>query len=78
MKKLISEFKINEISEYEFREVCGFTFVFKTEILEINDQIGSASITPKGIIYTENDKYYFAPLDDDVHVEGIVKSYVEL
>ena len=46
MKKLISEFKINEISEYEFREVCGFTFVFKTEILEINDQIGSASITP--------------------------------
>ncbi len=68
---------IKIISEYEFHELHGFTFVFKNEFFQVKDQISSASIAPIGIIYDENDEYYFAPLADEVNVNPIVKSYLK-
>ena len=68
---------INETQWYEFKEICGFTFVFKTHTITFNDIIASCEIKPQGIIYRENDDFYFAPLDkvDDIH--PIIKSFVE-
>lgn len=78
MKNFISDIaNFKESSEYDFYEICGFTFVFKSEFLQVKNQISSASITPIGIIYDENEEYYFAPLADDVNVDNIVKNYLK-
>ncbi|MCI6994999.1 hypothetical protein [uncultured Methanobrevibacter sp.] len=77
IKDLILEMTdIKEISEYEFHDLCGFTFVFKREFLQFRDDISSASIAPVGIIYDENEEYYFAPFAEDVNVKEIIENYL--
>lgn len=77
---------INEILEsldmkmdtfIELKTLYGFTFVFKTRIIHTKGKISSAEIKPLGIIYDENDQYYFAPLDEVDNIDEIVKEYVE-
>jgi hypothetical protein len=63
--------------EYLFSKVCGFTFVFKREVLSINDKVTSAEIRPAGIIYEENGEYYYAPLHDGDEIDEIVQGYVK-
>ncbi len=70
-------FDIDEITEYIFHEICGLTFVFKSEMLLMKSRISSASIIPVGIIYEENGEYYLAPLYDTINIDEIIKSYVE-
>lgn len=70
-------FKINRNTEFKFKNVNGFTFVFEETILEINDRISSAEIKPTGIIYEENDEFYFAPLDKVGDIEAIIKEFVK-
>ena len=68
---------MNLESTFEFKKVCGFTFVFVKNILTIRDSIASAEIRPAGIIYEENDEYYFAPLYDVDNIEAIIKEFVK-
>ena len=63
--------------EYDFRKLYGFTFAFKSEFIRMRNQLTSASITPVGIIYEENDEFYLAPLYDDIEIDEVIKSYVE-
>ena len=72
----IFEFSLD--TSYEFKELYGFTFVFKTQILIFKNQISSAEIAPAGIIYEENGEYYFAPLYKSSDIEEIVKEYVKI
>ena len=78
IRKFIEDiFEIKTIYEYQFREVYGFTFVFKKEICLINDKITSAEIKPIGIIYEENGEYYLAPIDVVYEIEEVVKEFVK-
>ncbi|MDO5831391.1 MAG: hypothetical protein Q4Q14_01005 [Methanobrevibacter sp.] len=78
IKKVIqTAFDFNEIVEYSFRKLHGFTFAFKSEFVFRKGNITSASITPVGIIYEENDEFYLAPLYDDVEIDEIIRNYVE-
>ena len=70
-------FEIKEESNYEFSELYGLTFVFQTKILHVKDVLSSAEIKPLGIIYTENDDFYFAPLDKVENMPEIIKEYVK-
>lgn len=77
LKKVMNQlFDIDIKTTYHFREFYGFTFVFKKDIAQINDQLTSAEIKPLGIIYKENDDYYFAPLDVTIELDEIIKEYV--
>ena len=69
-------FKISIDSTIEFKEVCGFTFVFEKRIITFRGKISSAEIWPLGIIYDENKKHYFAPLDEHVDVDRVVEAYM--
>lgn len=69
------EFKYD--TGFEFKEIYGFTFVFKRKILLFKDRVSSAEIAPAGIIYEENGQYYFAPLDKVTDIEEIVEEYVK-
>lgn len=82
MDKEVKEFldemlEITEDIEYVFEKRFGLTFVFRRDITFIRDEITSAEIIPIGIIYEENDQYYFAPLYDKDEIEVIVKEFVE-
>ena len=82
MKEKIEEFlndllEINEKSTYRFKILCGLTFVFKETIFEHDKRISSAEIKPVGIIYEENDEFYFAPLDEIDNINPIVKEFVD-
>lgn len=78
IKTLVEDLlNIEEISQYSFRKICGFTFVIKSQTIFINEQCTSAEIKPVAIIYEENDEYYLAPLDVIDDIEGIVKDYVK-
>ncbi len=68
---------IKMINEYEFREVCGFTFAFKKEAIHIKGQISSAEIKPIAIIYEENGEYYLAALDIVEQIDEVIKEFVE-
>ena len=70
-------FKINQNTEYKFKKIYGFTFVFEEKILEIDEKISSAEIKPLGIIYEENGEYYLSPLDRINDIEAIMKEFVE-
>lgn len=69
-------FDIEEISDYQYKDVCGFTFVFKREIFQINNQISSADIRPLAIIFEENGQYYLAPIDVVDEIEEVIKEFV--
>ena len=68
---------ITESVEYEFKKLYGFVIAFRIQTLTVNDIISSASIKPQGIIYKENDEFYFAPLDDVDDIKPIIKEFVE-
>ena len=70
-------FKINQDTEFKFKDLYGFTFVFEENILRINEKISSAELKPVGIIYEENGEYYFAPLHKRTDIKAIVKEYVK-
>ena len=70
-------FKINQDTEFKFKDSYGFTFVFEENILRINEKISSAELKPIGIIYEENGEYYLAPLDEAVNIHEIVKEFVK-
>ncbi|WP_462315831.1 hypothetical protein [Methanobrevibacter sp.] len=70
-------FEITQDTAFEFKELYGFTFVFKSRIVRFRDRISSAEIAPAGIIYEEKGQYYFAPLDRTVDIPEIVREYVE-
>lgn len=82
MDKDVEEFiedllDIKKIGRYGFREIYGFTFVFKEEIFLINDHRSSAEIRPIGIIYEENGEYYLAPIDVVDEIEEVIKEFVK-
>lgn len=70
-------FKINQNTEFKFKDSYGFTFVFEENILSINEKISSAELKPVGIIYEENDEYYFAPLDEVGDIKAIINEFVK-
>ena len=43
-------FKIKHHDRYEFKTLCGFTFVFRRTTFEVNDEIASEEMSPVGII----------------------------
>ena len=71
-------FKINQDTEFKFKDSYGFTFVFEENILRINEKISSAELKPVGIIYEENDEYYFAPLYGRDNIDEIIREYVKI
>lgn len=75
--EIFKTFKINETVTYEFREICGLTFVFGEKIYTMRDRLTSAEIKPVGIIYEENGEFYLAPLDKTINIETIVEEYVK-
>lgn len=75
--EIFETFQINETTAYEFREICGFTFAFKTRILTMRERVTSAEIRPAGIFYEENGEFYLAPIDETVNIEQIVEEYVK-
>jgi hypothetical protein len=78
LKKFVYDtFEIETDSEYQFKEMCGLTFVFKNETVMINKRLSSKLLSPVGIIYEENDEYYFAPLDEKISLSDAVKEYVK-
>lgn len=78
IKKFAKNFiDIEEIKEYQFQTLCGFTFAFKNEILFINEQIASCEIKPIAIIYEENGEYYMAHIDVVDEIEEVVKEFVK-
>ena len=70
-------FKINQDTEFKFKDSYGFTFVFEENILRINEKILSAELKPVGIIYEENDEYYFAPLDEVGDIKAIINEFMK-
>ncbi len=74
---LIDLFEIDKKTEIEFRQLYGFTFVFRKTVLKIEGDLTSAEIKPIGIIYEENGEFYFAPLDKVDKKDNIIKKYVE-
>ena len=68
---------IKTIEIIEFNNKNGFTFVFTTEITCINNKVASAEINPTGIIYTQDNEYYFAPLCENYNIKKIIKEYVK-
>lgn len=78
VEKFITDlFKIDKHENFEFKTLYGFTFVFKRTIFVMNGNISSAELSPAGIIFEENDEIYFAPLDETIKIEAIVKEFVD-
>lgn len=77
LSDLREAFEIKKRVFFEFKELYGLTFAFKTKIIFIKDKPSAAEIKPMGIIYKENGEYYFAPLDKRADIEAIVKKYVK-
>ena len=69
-------FEISQDVKIEFKEIYGLTFAFESKINIMRDSIASTEIAPLGIIYEENDEYYFAPLDEVEIIDDIIKEYV--
>ena len=70
-------FEIEIDSEYQFKKLYGLTFVFKNDVTIIRNRLSSNSLIPVGIIYEENEEYYFAPLDNKVSLSEVIREYVE-
>ena len=70
-------FKINQDTEFKFKDSYGFTFVFEENILRINEKISSTELKPVGIIYEENGEYYFAPLDEVGDIKAIINEFMK-
>ena len=70
-------FKITQDTEFKFKDSYGFTFVFEENIIRINEKISSVELKPVGIIYEENDEYYFAPLDEVGDIKAIINEFMK-
>ena len=70
-------FEISQDVKIEFKEIYGLTFAFESKINIMRNSIVSTEIAPLGIIYEENDEYYFAPLDEVENINEIIKEYVK-
>ena len=70
-------FKIYTKENFEFKTLCGFTFVIKRTMFELDGRASSEEISPAGIIFEENDEIYFAPLDETIKIEAIVEEFVK-
>ena len=70
-------FKITQDTEFKFKDSYGFTFVCEENILRINEKISSVELKPVGIIYEENDEYYFAPLDEVGDIKAIINEFMK-
>ena len=70
-------FKINQDTEFKFKDLYGFTFVFEENILRINEKISSAELKPVGIIYEDNGEYYIAPLDEVGDIKAIINEFMK-
>ena len=70
-------FEISQDVKIEFKEIYGLTFAFESKINIMRNSIVSTEIAPLGIIYKENDEYYFAPLDEVENIDEIIKEYVK-
>ena len=70
-------FKITQDTEFKFKDSYGFTFVFEENILRINEKISSVELKPVGIIYEENDEYYFAPLDEVGDIKAVINEFMK-
>ena len=70
-------FEISQDVNIEFKEIYGLTFAVESKINIMSDSITSTEIAPLGIIYEENDEYYFAPLDEVENIDEIIKEYVK-
>lgn len=77
IRDLQNIFEIKEETYYEFKEVYGLTFVFQTKIHHVQEVLSSAEIRPLGIIYTENEEFYFVPLDRVKNLPEIIEEYVK-
>ena len=77
IRDLQNIFEIKEETYYEFKEVHGLTIVFQTKIHHIKGILSSAEIRPLGIIYTENEEFYFVPLDRVKNLPEIIEEYVK-
>ena len=77
VRDLQNIFEIKEESYYEFKEIYGLTFAFQTKIHHIKGILSSAEIRPLGIIYTENEEFYFVPLDRVKNLPEIIEEYVK-
>jgi hypothetical protein len=74
---ILEPFEITVDSDFEFRTLYGFTFVFKRNLVYMKDKISSAEIKPAGIIYEENGEYYFAPLDEVGDIKAIINEFMK-
>ena len=70
-------FELKMKNKYLFRKLYGLTFVFRRDIVYLNDYMSSGEILPVGIIYEENGEYYFAHLHSKDDIEGIVEEFVK-
>lgn len=70
-------FDFSTTTEYLFHESHGLTFVFRRDVTMLNSELTSAEILPVGIIYEENEEFYFAPLHGNDEITEIVKEFVE-
>ena len=70
-------FELKMKNKYLFRKLYGLTFVFRRDIVYLNDYMSSGEILPVGIIYEENGEYYFARLHSKDNIEGIVEEFVK-
>lgn len=82
MDKEVKEFldemlEITNDIEYVFEKRFGLTFVFRRDITFIRDKITSAEIIPIGIIYEENDQYYFAPYMTRTRLRQLLKNLLK-
>ena len=77
LKEIQSIFEFNIDTVIEFKEVYGFTFVFSTKTVIYKEKLSSIDIKLVGIIYNENEEYYFAPIDNVENIDEIVREYVK-
>ena len=64
-------------SQYLFCELYGFTFVFRRDITITNNRLTSAEILPVGLIYEENNEFYYAPLHGQDEIDEIIREFVK-
>lgn len=75
--RIMSEImKMDKNSKFIFKNMCGLTFVYEETFFMCGEKISSAEMKPVGIIYEENDDFYFAPLDEIDKIEPIIKEFV--
>ncbi|KZX13245.1 hypothetical protein [Methanobrevibacter oralis] len=77
-KKILKDvFEITSKERISFREIFGLTFVFKTSKISYKNSHFNGEVKAIGIIYKENEDYFFAPFEKENNLDLIAKEYVE-